>query len=89
MRKRTRQVKTETKLNEAPSNELANVTQCPEKWSETEKPREPQHGNSWQTSRGMELSLDMEQQTGSKQGKEYVKAVYCHPAYLTSMQTRS
>ena len=35
------------------------------------------------------LELDMEQQTGSKQGKEYVKAVYCHPAYLTSMQTTS
>ena len=33
--------------------------------------------------------LDMEQQTGSKQGKEYVKAVYCHPAYLTSMQSTS
>ena len=30
--------------------------------------------------------LDMEQQTGSKLGKEYVKAVYCHPTYLTSMQ---
>ena len=33
-----------------------------------------------------QLELDMEQQTGSKSGKEYVKAVYCHPAYLTSMQ---
>ena len=33
--------------------------------------------------------LDMEQQTGSKSGKEYVKAVYCHPAYLTFMQTAS
>ena len=33
--------------------------------------------------------LDMEQQTGSKQGKEYVKAVYCHPAYLTYMQSTS
>ena len=33
--------------------------------------------------------LDMEQQTGSKSGKEYVKAVYCHPAYLTYMQSRS
>ena len=31
------------------------------------------------------LELDMEQQTGSKSGKEYVKAVYCHPAYLTYM----
>ena len=28
------------------------------------------------------LELDMEQQTGSKSGKEYIKAVYCHPAYL-------
>ena len=33
--------------------------------------------------------LDMEQQTGSKQEKEYVKAVYCHPAYLTYMQSTS
>ena len=31
----------------------------------------------------------MEQQTGSKLGKEYIKAVYCHPAYLTSMQNTS
>ena len=31
--------------------------------------------------------LDMEQQTGSKSGKEYIKAVYCHPAYLTYMQS--
>ena len=30
-----------------------------------------------------QLELDMEQRTGSKLGKEYVKAVYCHPAYLT------
>ena len=35
------------------------------------------------------VELDMEQQTGSKQEKEYVKAVYCHPAYLTSMQSTS
>ena len=34
-----------------------------------------------------QLELDMEQQTGSKLGNEYVKAVYCHPAYLTSMQS--
>ena len=34
-----------------------------------------------------QLELDMEQQTGSKLGKEFVKAVYCHPAYLTSMQS--
>ena len=30
-----------------------------------------------------------EQRTGSKLGKEYVKAIYCHPAYLTSMQSTS
>ena len=35
------------------------------------------------------LELDMEQQTGSKQEKENVKAVYCHPAYLTYMQSTS
>ena len=35
------------------------------------------------------LELDMEQQTGSKLGKEYIKAVYCHPAYLTYMQSTS
>ena len=36
-----------------------------------------------------QLEPDMEQQTGSKLGKEYVKAVYCHPAYLTYMQSTS
>ena len=36
-----------------------------------------------------QLELDMEQQTGFKLGKEYVKAVYCHPAYLTYMQSTS
>ena len=36
-----------------------------------------------------QLELDMEQRTGSKSGKEYVKAVYCHPAYLTDMQSTS
>ena len=36
-----------------------------------------------------QLEQDMEQWTGSKQGKEYVKAVHCHPAYLTYMQSTS
>ena len=36
-----------------------------------------------------QLELDMEQQTGSKQEKKYIKAVYCHPAYLTSLQNTS
>ena len=35
------------------------------------------------------IELDMEQQTGSKLGKEYIKAVYCHIAYLTHMQSTS
>ena len=36
--------------------------------------------------KNQQLDLDMEQQTSSKQENEYVKAVYCHPAYLTYMQ---
>ena len=39
--------------------------------------------------RKQQLELGMEQQTGSKWEKEYVKAVYCHPAYLTYMQSTS
>ena len=45
---------------------------------------------SWETYmqvRKQQLELDMEQQTGSKLGKEYVRAVYCHPDYLTYMQS--
>ena len=36
--------------------------------------------------RKQQLELDMEQQTGSSSGKEYIKVVYCHPAYLTYIQ---
>ena len=36
-----------------------------------------------------QLEPDVEQETGSKLGKEYVTAVYCHPAYLTYMQSTS
>ena len=39
--------------------------------------------------RKQQLELDIEQQTGFKQEKEYVKAVYCHPVYLTYMQSTS
>ena len=39
--------------------------------------------------RKQQFNQDMEQQTGSKQEKEYVKAVYCHPAYLIYMQSTS
>ena len=42
-------------------------------------------GGNWK----QQLELDMEQQTGSKLGKEYIKAVYCHPTYLTYMQSTS
>ena len=47
---------------------------------------------SWETcmqDRKQQLELLMEQQTGSKLGKEYIKVVYCHPAYLTYMQSTS
>ena len=36
-----------------------------------------------------QLELEMEQWTGSKLGKEFIKAVYCHPAYLTYIQSTS
>ena len=39
--------------------------------------------------RKQQLELDLEPQIGSKYEKEYVKAIYCHPAYLTSMQSTS
>ena len=39
--------------------------------------------------RKQQLELDMEQQTGSKQENEYIKAVYCHSAYLTYVQNTS
>ena len=47
---------------------------------------------SWETcmqAKKQQLELDMKQQTGSKSGKEYVKAEYCHSAYLTYMQSTS
>ena len=44
---------------------------------------------SWEICMQVKKQLDMKQQTGSKSGKEYVKAVYCHPAYWTYMQSTS
>ena len=47
---------------------------------------------SWETYvkvKKQQLEPDTEQQTGSKLGKEYIKAVYCHPAYLTYTQSTS
>ena len=61
------------------------TTNCEKRWD---------HQITWPASweicmqaRKQQLELDMEQQTGSKQEKEYVKAVYCHPAYSTYMQS--
>ena len=58
--------------------------------------KEREYQTTWPASWGIcmqvrkqQLELDMEQKTGSKQEKEYIKAVYCHPAYLTSMQSTS
>ena len=61
-------------------------------WKMLEEMGIPDHLTSCETCMQVskqQLELDMEQQTGSKQEKEYVKAVYCHPAYLTSMQSTS
>ena len=47
---------------------------------------------SWETCmqvKKQQLAPDMKQLTGSELGKEYIKAVYCHPAYLTYMQSPS
>ena len=47
---------------------------------------------SWEThmqDKKQQLELDMEQRIGSKLGRKYVKVVYCHPAYLTYMQSTS
>ena len=55
-----------------------------------------EHDTTWPASWGtclkvnkQQSELDMEQRTGSKLGREHVKAVYCHPAYLTSLQSTS
>ena len=47
----------------------------------------PASENLYAGQEAIDWLLDMEQQTGSKQEKEYVKAVYCHPAYLTYIQS--
>ena len=58
--------------------------------------KDREYQTTWPTSwevcmqvKKQQLEQDREQQTGFKSGKEYIKAVYCHPAYLTSMQTTS
>ena len=68
--------------------------QWPQDWKRSVFILIPKKGDAKECSNCMQvkkqqLELDMEQQTGSKLGKEYVKAVYCHPAYLTYMQSTS
>ena len=65
------------------------TTNCGKFWKRQHQTTWPA---SWETCRQVkkqQLKLDMEQWTGSKLGKEYVKAVYCHSAYLTYMQSIS
>ena len=52
-------------------------------------PPPPDHPREQLPRRPVQLEPDMKQRTGSKWGKEYIKAVYCHPAYLTYMQSTS
>ena len=57
-------------------------------WKILEEMETPDHltclrRNLYAGQKATQLELDMEQQTGSKSGKEYVKVVYCHPAFLT------
>ena len=49
----------------------------------------PDHHTCLLQVKKQQLEPDMEQRTGSKLGKEYIKAVYCHPAYLTYMPSTS
>ena len=49
----------------------------------------PDSWETWIEVKKQQLEPDLEQQTGSKLGKEYIKAIYCHPAYLTCMQSTS
>ena len=47
----------------------------------------PTSWETWVQDKKQQLEPDMEQQTGSKLGKQYIKVVYCHPTYLTYMQS--
>ena len=84
-----------------PKNNLATDAECIPSHTEEihtveNSSRDGTTQSTWPASREIcmqvkkqQLELDMEQQTGSKLGKQYVKAVYCHPAYLTYMQSTS
>ena len=63
------------------------ATNCGKFWKGNTRP--PASWEICMQVRKQQLELDMEQQTTSKLGKEYIKAVYCHPAYSTSIQSTS
>ena len=66
------------------------ITNCGKFWKRWEyQTTWPASWETYMQVRKQQLEVDNEQQTGSKQEKEYVKAVYCHPAYLTYMQSTS
>ena len=76
--------------------DYAKALDCVDHYKLWKSLKEMEYQTTWPASwefcmqvRKQQLELDMEQQTGSKSGKEYVKAVYCHPAYLTYMQSTS
>ena len=62
---------------------------CGKFWKGWEKTTWPASWETYMEVRRQQLELDVEQQTGAKSGNEYVKAVYCHPVYLTYMQSTS
>ena len=65
-----------------------NTTNCGKFWKRWEyKTPCPDSWEICMQVKKQQLELDMEQQTGSKLGKECIKAIYCHPAYLTYMQS--
>ena len=68
---------------------LQTVLQSYSHWDSMVLSQKQKYRQMEQEVKKQQWELDMEQQTGSKSGKEYIKAVYCHPAYLTYMQSTS
>ena len=90
MWKNSRKISTSASLTTLKPLEVKITANCRKFWKRWEY--QTTLSASWETCmqvKKQQLELDMEQQTGSKFGKEYVKAVYCHPAYLTYMQSTS
>ena len=76
--------------NASPSRKAFDCVDHNKLWENHQEKGIPDHTASWETYiqvKKQQLELDVEQQTGSKLGKEYIKVVYCHTAYLSSMQS--